>query len=86
MINDIASIHQTGGLSIATGYDDFLYCIGFAKIENGNLVFGDAEESYSIGDVYDLDKEFNEETWKERFGSIEEVFEENRNAKEQVRD
>ena len=86
MINDIASIHQTGGLSIATGYDDFLYCIGFAKIENGTLVFGDAEESYSIGDVYDLDKEFNEGTWKERFGSIEEVFEENRNAKEQVRD
>ncbi|MBQ3066124.1 MAG: leucine-rich repeat domain-containing protein [Clostridia bacterium] len=76
--NYFAGISQCGGLSAATGYDDLLYETGPASIVNGKLVLGDADESYAIGDVYDLDREFAENGAYEQYASIEEVFEKNR--------
>lgn len=75
----MADIVQTGGLSAATDYDDFLYCVGAASIENGELSFGDAEEYYTIGERYDLDKEFVELGYDRDYASIEEVFAANQN-------
>ena len=75
--NHTADIAQSGGLCVATGYDDFLYCIGSASVEGGKPVLGDAEEYYTIGDKYDLDLEF-ERIYSRYYASIEEVFEINK--------
>lgn len=75
--NRIADIVQTGGLSVARGYDDFLYCCGDASIENGRLLLGDTDESYTIGDRYDLDLEF-ESMYSNDYASIQDVFAQNR--------
>jgi len=75
--NQYADIVQTGGLSAATGYDDFLYCSGNASIEDGKLVLDDADEYYTIGDKYDLDLEFNN-MYSRYYDSIQSVFEEHK--------
>jgi len=82
----IASIIYGGGLSVATGYDDLLYETGPASIETGKLVLGEAEESYAIGDRYDLDKEFAESGYYEQYDSIEAVFEKNRDLPKYMQD
>lgn len=74
--NDIAAIAQTGGLSVATGYDDFWIAYGYAHIDGCNVVFDEPYESHVISDKYDLDKEF-EAFYKEEYASIEEVFKAN---------
>lgn len=76
--NRIADIVQTGGLCAAKGYDDFLYSSGLASITNGALVLGDAEESCTIGEKYDLDTEFIERGYSREYESIEAVFADNR--------
>lgn len=72
--NHIADIIQGGGLTVATGYDDFLYSIGSASITDGTLVLDSAKESCTIGDRYDLDKEFVELGYSRDYPSIEAVF------------
>ena len=74
--NGIAGISQTGGLTVATSYDEFLSAEGYASIDGCNVVFNEAYESYVISDKYDLDKEF-ELNYKQDYGSIEEKFAEN---------
>lgn len=79
--NKTALITQTCGLSAATGYNDFLYAVGNASIDGGEVVFAEPSESYTFSDVYDLDEEF-----KTVFGgsfkgcdNIEAIFENNKN-------
>ncbi len=74
--NGIAGISQTGGLTVATSYDEFLSAEGYASIDGCNVVFNEAYESYVISDKYDLDKEF-ELNYKQDYASIEEKFAEN---------
>jgi len=75
--NLIAGIQQTGGLSVAVDYGEFLYSVGDAAITNGELSFSEPTEKYVISDKYDLDKEFRE-FYSASYNSIDEVFEENR--------
>lgn len=74
--NGIAGISQTGGVTVATSYDEFLSAEGYASIDGCNVVFDEPYESYVISDKYDLDKEF-ELNYKQDYGSIEEKFAEN---------
>lgn len=75
--NHYADIIQTGALSVATGYDYFLYADGGAAIFNGEVVFSEPDESFTVSDKYDLEREF-EEMWADRYNSLEELFTANR--------
>ncbi len=75
--NHNAEIIQTGALSVATGYDYFLYAVGDAAIVNGEVVFSEPDESYTVSDKYDLEKEF-EDIWADSYDSIDELFTANR--------
>lgn len=74
--NGIANITQTGGLTVATSYDEFLSAEGYASIDGCNVVFAEPYESYTMSDKYDLDKEFKV-NYKQDYASIEEKFAEN---------
>lgn len=80
--NHIADITQTGALSVAVSYDEFLYSVGDASVVNGEVVFAEPDESYVMSDKYDLDEEF-ERIWSGSYGSIEEKFAANRTAREE---
>lgn len=71
--NHYADIIQTGALSVATGYDYFLYAVGDAAIVNGEVVFSGPDESYTVSDKYDLEREF-EEKWTDCYDSLDELF------------
>ncbi len=75
--NHYADIIQTGALSVATGYDYFLYAVGDAAIVNGEVVFSEPDESYTVSDKYDLEKEF-EDIWADSYDSLDELFIANR--------
>lgn len=75
--NHYADIIQTGALSVATGYDYFLYAVGDAAIVNGEVVFSGPDESYTVSDKYDLEREF-EEKWTDCYDSLDELFTANR--------
>ena len=79
--NSIADITQTGALSVAVSYDEFLYSTGDALIVNSEVVFYEPDESYVMSDKYDLDKEFAQ-NWSDSYGSIEEKFAANRAARD----
>lgn len=80
--NAIADITQTGALSTAISYDEFLYATGDAFIENGEVIFAEPYESYTMSDKYDLDDEFVR-MWSDSYSSIEEIFAANRLAREE---
>ena len=80
--NDIANIVQTGALSSAVSYDEFLYALGDASIQNGEAFFSEPTEYYTMADRYDLDAEFKH-MWSDSYKSIEEKFAANRSAREQ---
>ncbi len=75
--NEVASTSQTGGLSTATGYDDFYSAEGRAHIENGTLIFEKPEKTLTMSERFDLDKEFKD-IYSQYFNSIDEVFEINK--------
>lgn len=82
--NEIADIVQSGALSTAVAYDEFLYESGNASIENGEVIFFEPDESYTMSDRYDLNKEFMD-WYSDEYSSIDEVFSANfakRNVKQ----
>ncbi len=76
--NAMASIVQTGALSVARGYDDLLYETGPAYLKDGVLTLGEPDESYTLSDKYDLDREFLTLGYDREYSTIEEIFEENK--------
>lgn len=76
--NRMEDAMQSGALSVATGYDMFWRSSGAAAIEHGRIVLGEEDARYVIRSAFDLDGEFVKTGRSLRYGSIEEVFAENR--------
>lgn len=75
--NKIADIAQTGALSVARDENEFLYAIGQAAIDGGQIILSLPAESYTVRDNHDLDREFDE-VWSQYYADMDEAFFANR--------
>jgi len=75
--NKIADIAQTGALSAARDENEFLYAVGQAAIDGGQIILSPPAKTYTVRDNYDLDREFDE-VWSQYYADIDEAFFANR--------